>query len=174
MGWKSSLRCDPAVPHEHAGSCRWPRCSRRSGRAAAPAQAPSNGILSFSILLSYCFFYVGFYITFLFSLSLNDAGRRIRTGRAWRDQCVAASIRGASKYIFTCSSIWLPATRRCSFAFVQPAWPPRMQRGIAKLILNGYTDRLFLLFLLLFVPSSDISLGTTYGIHGLVSALDQR
>ena len=88
-----------------------------------------------------------------------DAGRRIRTGRAWRVQCVAASIRGASKYIFTCSSIWLPATRRCSFAFVQPAWPPRMQSGIAKLILNGYTDRLFLLFLLLFVPSSDISLG---------------
>ena len=33
------------------------------------------------------------------------------------------------------------------------------QRGIAKLILNGYRDRLFLLFLLLFVPSSDISLG---------------
>ena len=75
--------CDPAVPHEHAGSCRWPRCSRRSGRAAAPAQAPSNGILSFSILLSYCFFYVGFYIMFLFSLSLNDvdvASWRIMVG----------------------------------------------------------------------------------------------
>ena len=40
-----------------------------------------------------------------------DAGRRIRTGRAWRDQCVAASTRGASRYVFTCSSIWLAATR---------------------------------------------------------------
>ena len=33
-----------------------------------------------------------------------------------------------------------------------------IQEGIAKLILNGYGDRLLLL-LLLFVPSSDISLG---------------
>ena len=75
--------CDPAVPHEHAGSCRWPRCSRRSGRAAAPPQAPSNGILLFSMLLSYCFFYVGFYIMFLFGLSLNDvdvASWRIMVG----------------------------------------------------------------------------------------------
>ena len=163
--------CDPAVPHEHAGSCRWPRCSRRSGRAAAPAQAPSNGILSFSMLLSYCFFYVGFYIMFLFSLSLNDvdvASWRIMVGCRptnphWT--CLARPVRSREHswrfQIHLHLFVHLVASHKALFLrfCLQPAWPPRMQRGIAKLILNGYTDRLFLLFLLLFVPSSDISLG---------------
>ena len=76
------LRCDMSMPARH-GPCRWRWCSRRSGRAAAPPQAPSNGILLFSMLLSYCFFYVGFYIMFLFGLSLNDvdvASWRIMVG----------------------------------------------------------------------------------------------
>ena len=53
------LRCDMSMPARH-GPCRWRWCSRRSGRAAAPPQAPSNGILLFSMLLSYCFFMLGF------------------------------------------------------------------------------------------------------------------
>ena len=61
-----------------------------------------------------------------------DAGRRIRTGRAWRDQCVAASTRGASRYVFTCSSIWLAATR----SLTDPLFS--VPDGF-RVILNGFT-----------------------------------
>ena len=58
------LRCDMSMPARH-GPCRWRWCSRRSGRAAAPPQAPNNGILLFSMLLSYCLLCWVFYHVFI-------------------------------------------------------------------------------------------------------------
>ena len=156
----------------------WQSCSTGPG-----AQQRNPFIFYVNILL---FFYVWFYIMFLFSLSLNDvdvASWRIMVGCRptnphWT--CLARPVRSREHswrfQIHLHLFVHLVASHKALFLrfCLQPAWRPRMQRGIAKLILNGYTDRLFLLFLLLFVPSSDISLGTTYGIHGLGSALDQR
>ena len=156
----------------------WQSCS------TGPGAQQRNPFIFYVIIL--LFFYVRFYIMFLFGLSLNDvdvASWRIMVGCRptnphWT--CLARPVRSREHswrfQIHLHLFVHLVASHKALFLrfCLQPAWPPRMQRGIAKLILNGYTDRLFLLFLLLFVPSSDISLGTTYGIHGLGSALDQR
>ena len=78
--------CDPAVRHEHAGEtwtlslavvfeALWQSCS------TAPGAQQRNPFIFYVIIL--LFFYVGFYIMFLFGLSLNDvdvASWRIMVG----------------------------------------------------------------------------------------------